>query len=70
MAIQMTASDGTVFRVFNQGRGDYIATVDDQGFHYAPSQYATLPNWTERQARQALHAAIDDYEQSLREAAY
>jgi len=65
MAKRKTASDGTVFGVFNQGNGDYVAAIDGSGFHHAPPQYVSLPQWSYRQAQAALAAAVEDYDESL-----
>lgn len=67
MALRMTAVDGTVFGVYNQGNGDYIACEDERGFHHAPPQYQTLPQWSEAQARRELRAAVRDHEAALLE---
>lgn len=63
--MRMTASDGTVFGVYNQGNGDYVAAEDHQGFHRAPPQYAVLPQWSEQEAKRALRDAVRNYEASL-----
>ena len=57
-----TANDGTVFEVFSSANGDYIAVEDEQGFHHAPGQYQSLPNWSEKEARAALREAVAQYE--------
>lgn len=58
---RMTAKDGTVFGVFNQGNGDYIASQDDRGFHHAPPSYSSLPSWSDREANRRLKEAVDEY---------
>lgn len=62
MSLRQKASDGTIFGVFNQGNGDYIAAEDARGFHHAPSQYASLPQWDDATARTKLRRAVKDYE--------
>jgi hypothetical protein len=65
--MKKTASDGTVFGVFNQGNGDYVASEDAHGTHYAPPQYQTLPHWSDRERRRQLDEAVAAYEDELRE---
>lgn len=59
--MKMTANDGTVFGVFNQGNGDYIAAEDAFGTHHAPPQYASLPSWSKAIARKRLAEAVQGY---------
>ena len=62
---KMVAKDGTVFGVFNQGNGDYIASEDDSGFHYAPPQHRTLPHWSQAERKRQLLDAVKEYELQL-----
>lgn len=66
-AQRMSASDGTEFGIFNQGNGDYVAVIDDRGFHRAPSQYQSLPTWSEAEARAALRRAVREHEDRIAE---
>ena len=63
--LRRTADDGTRFGVFNQGSGDYVASIDATGTHYAPAQYTSLPSWSRAQAERELRLAVEQYEHNL-----
>jgi hypothetical protein len=63
----MTARDGTVYGVYRSANGDYVAAEDDQGFHHAPAQYATLPDWSDAEARAALADAVSAHDEEEEE---
>lgn len=65
--MSMTASDGTVFGVFESANGNYIAVERDDGCHYAPSPYKSLPWWSDAEARRELREEVRFYEKSLRQ---
>ena len=58
---KMTAVDGTVFGVFNQGNGDYVAAEDEHGSHHAPRSYQLLPTWSDAVAHRHLREAVAEY---------
>jgi hypothetical protein len=60
--MKQTAADGTVFAIYNQDNGDYVAMEDDEGFHHAPAPYSFLPTWSYRQKVRALADAVSGYE--------
>jgi len=67
MAKRLTASDGTEFGIFNQGGGDYVAEVTEDGFHYAPPIHETLTgDWDDDEADYRLSQAVETYEHHLR----
>jgi len=58
MVLRKKANDGTVYGVYNQGNGDYVAAEDVQGYHHAPPKYVSLPSWDEAEARRQLDRAV------------
>lgn len=66
MAKFKMASNGQKFGAFFCANGDYIAAVDEQGFHRQPPSYQSLPSWDDAESQRQLDETVAEYEVTLR----